>query len=119
MHYEPVQNFLGDGGFIQVDLGKDSAQSIHGRLAANGGNIGTHEAVRSLRKIVQIHAFVQRHAPGVNLKDLHAAFCVRNAQLNFTVEPSRTAQCYVQSLGSVGGPDYYHVLPLFQTVHEG
>ena len=118
MHYKPVQNLLGNGRLLQIDLRQDTTQRIHGRFPAYGSDVCTHETVGLFGIVLQYNILVQRHAACVDLEDLHPSVHIRNSEFDLPVESARPAQGHVQSLGTVSGPDYYYILPLFQSIHE-
>ena len=96
----------------QIDVGHEAAQADHGRLPAEGLQVGPHEAVRDRGQLRHIHVLGQRHAAAVDLQDLLAPVAVGDRDGDLPVEAARPAQRRIQGIGDVGGGNDDDVLAL-------
>ncbi len=54
----------------------------------------------------------------MDLQDLQPPFSVRNTYLYFSIEPSWSAQCRIDSIQPVSGSYYHYLSTLFQAIHH-
>ena len=86
------QHFVGDIGLGEIDLRQQAAQGDHAGLAAEGLQVGAHEAVRDGRQARQVDVVGQGHAAAVDLQDLLPPVLVGNGDGDFAVEAAGPAQ---------------------------
>ena len=113
-----VEHLVGDRPVRQVQLGHDPPHRLQRRLAGEGGEVRTDEAVGPPRQLIEVHPAVERHTAGVDAKDLAPAVLVRHPDQDLPVEPAGTAQSFVDRFRPVGGGDHHQVLARLQTVHQ-
>ena len=81
--------------------------------------LGADHARRRGRDVVERNRGGQRHVPGVHLENAPTTVPIRRVHDNAAVEPSRSEECRVEDLGTVGGGQYHHALVPRETVHLG
>jgi hypothetical protein len=113
-----VEHLVGDSGFIEVDFRHQPAHRLQRRLARQRRKIGADEAVSPPRKAIEVDAGRKRHAPCVNRQDFAPAALVGDADDDLAVEPSRSAERFVEGFGAVGRRDHHQILARLDPVHQ-
>ena len=83
------------------------------------GKVRTDCTARRERNCIEINRFVHLDVFGVHLEDLHASLQIGLIYNNPTVESSRTQQCLIQNLRTVGRPQNQNSLRSIKTIHLG
>jgi len=99
-------------GFEEVLLGGDLATSSDGKHAsfgADGSDFGTSGVGTQTSEQLESNVALNAHGARVDLEDVRAAFQIGQPKLHFTIETSGTHECWIQSVGSIGGHQHFDV----------
>ena len=104
---------------LEIDTGKDLAQSRHGRFPAERLQVRADVAMGHLRQAIEVDVVCQRHAARVHLQDLQSPGLVGHADDDLAIEPARPPQGGIEGIGNVRGTDDDDLPARLEPVHEG
>ena len=99
-------------GVHQVLLGDglpSGADREHAALGAHRTNICAGRVWAHPRNKLKSDVLVKSHSLRVNLEDLYTTLEVGEAELDFSVETSRSGQCRVESIGSISSHEHFDI----------
>src|SRR5690606_33080606 len=87
------------------------------RLIHQVRQIGAGESGRTAGDYRGTDTLVQWHLAHMHFKNLLASANIRQSDIDLAVETTRTQQCLVQNIGTVGGRDDNDAVITFETIH--
>ena len=90
---------------------------IDGSLVDHIGKVGAYCTAGCKCDGIQIYGIIHQHILGMHLQNFHTALQIRFVYNNSSVEASRTQQCFIQNLRSVGGCQNNDTFLAIKAVH--
>mmetsp|Transcript_3034 Transcript_3034/g.7689 ORF Transcript_3034/g.7689 Transcript_3034/m.7689 type:complete len:505 (+) Transcript_3034:1102-2616(+) len=119
IHRHAIQNFGINLLILNINQIHLLANALHGGFGTERSNICSDKAVGLASNGLGVDILVQLHVTGVDAEHLQPAIFIGDANVDFAVEPSETAEGGIHRVGAVGGANDHHARALLQPVHEG
>mmetsp|Transcript_65689 Transcript_65689/g.174049 ORF Transcript_65689/g.174049 Transcript_65689/m.174049 type:complete len:201 (+) Transcript_65689:120-722(+) len=92
------------------------SKSQHTRFGTNGFDVGATELVFRCNEFFQVHVIGQSHLAGMDLKDAAFGLLVWHWKFNFSIDPSRSDHCRIQTVDPVCRHDDLDVSSVVESV---